>query len=75
MVRDTSDKGSTNQQAKLDKNRPKDFKGAAVINADGSETPITEAMVQGACEKLEEVRPGSASSSSTGTGVDKAKSN
>lgn len=31
-----------------------DFHGAAIIDANGREIPITEAMVQDACDKLAE---------------------
>jgi hypothetical protein len=31
-----------------------DFHGAALIDADGNEIPITEDMVQGACTNLDE---------------------
>ncbi|HBD13085.1 MAG TPA: hypothetical protein DCZ13_13110 [Porticoccaceae bacterium] len=30
-----------------------DYRGAAVINEDGSETPITEDMVRDACDEIE----------------------
>ncbi len=33
-----------------------DFHGAAIINSDGQEVPITEEMVKQACEELEENR-------------------
>ena len=32
---------------------PLDFDGATVINADGSETPITDEMIEKACDALE----------------------
>ncbi len=32
---------------------PLDFDGASVINADGSETPITDEMIEKACDELE----------------------
>jgi len=31
-----------------------DFHGAAIIDKNGQETPITEAMVQKACKKLQD---------------------
>ena len=34
-------------------NRQTDFHGAAVIDEQGRETPITEAMIQRACQNLE----------------------
>ncbi|MDX1802722.1 MAG: hypothetical protein R3292_01490 [Alcanivorax sp.] len=34
--------------------RPADFHGAAVIDEQGREIPITEAMIQHACERLEQ---------------------
>ncbi len=34
-----------------------DFHGAAILNEDGTETPITEDMVQDACEKLDSEKP------------------
>ena len=33
---------------------PLDFDGAAIINPDGSETPITDEMIEKACDDLEE---------------------
>ncbi len=35
-----------------------DFHGAAILNRDGSETPITEQMVQDACKQLDTKKPG-----------------
>jgi len=32
---------------------PLDFDGAAIINPDGSETPITDEMIEKACDDLE----------------------
>lgn len=32
---------------------PMDFDSASVINADGSETPITDEMIEKACDELE----------------------
>ncbi len=32
---------------------PLDFHGAAIINPDGSETPITDEMINKACDELE----------------------
>ena len=32
---------------------PLDFDGAAIINPDGSETPITDEMIEKACDELE----------------------
>jgi|AZIJ01.1.fsa_nt_gi hypothetical protein len=32
---------------------PLDFEGAALINPDGSETPITDEMIEKACNDLE----------------------
>ena len=32
---------------------PLDFEGAAIINPDGSETPITDEMIEKACDDLE----------------------
>ncbi len=32
---------------------PLDFDGAAIINPDGSETPITNEMIEKACDDLE----------------------
>ena len=32
---------------------PLDFDGATVINPDGSETPITDEMIERACDALE----------------------
>ncbi len=32
---------------------PVDFHGAAIVNPDGSETPITEAMIKRACDEIE----------------------
>lgn len=32
---------------------PLDFEGAAIINPDGSETPITDEMIKKACDDLE----------------------
>ena len=36
---------------------PLDFDGAAIINADGSETPITEEMIRTACEDIASAAP------------------
>ncbi len=33
---------------------PLDFEGAAIINPDGSETPITDEMVEKACNDIDE---------------------
>ncbi len=49
------------EQQNKDKKTEKDFHGAAVIDQQGREIPITEAMVKKACEKLEEEQPRSAS--------------
>ncbi len=35
---------------------PVDFHGAAIIDSEGHEVPITEEMVKKACDKLEENR-------------------
>ena len=32
---------------------PLDFEGAAIINPDGSETPISDEMIEKACDDLE----------------------
>lgn len=45
--------GDQNSKRKGDSNAEPDFKGAAIINEDGSETPITEDMIQTACEQLD----------------------
>ncbi|MBQ0719038.1 MAG: hypothetical protein KBT88_11755 [Gammaproteobacteria bacterium] len=44
-----------NKEAPMKKSEvgPLDFDGAAIINADGSETPITEEMIEKACNDLE----------------------
>ena len=39
------------------KSTESDFHGAAILNEDGTETPITEDMVQDACEKLNDEKP------------------
>jgi len=35
---------------------PADYHGAAIIDSEGHEVPITEEMVKQACEELEETR-------------------
>lgn len=42
-----------NVQSDTSSNRDKDFNGAALIDAQGREIPITEDMVQQACAHLE----------------------
>lgn len=52
--RDIKDKSkkSMNQPEETKPHLP-DFHGAAVIDEDGKEIPITEEMVQDACQKLD----------------------
>tara|TARA_R110000787_G_scaffold38998_9_gene97874 strand:+ start:50 stop:274 length:225 start_codon:yes stop_codon:yes gene_type:complete len=45
--------GGRNSKRQDTSNAEPDFKGAAIINEDGSETPITEDMIQTACEQLD----------------------
>lgn len=49
MGRETSSENSKTKVA--------DFHGAAILNEDGTETPITEDMIQDACEKLNSEKP------------------
>jgi hypothetical protein len=49
MGRETSSENSKTKEA--------DFHGAAILNEDGTETPITEDMVRDACEKLDSEKP------------------
>lgn len=48
MNKDSSKTGNTSDPKAGEIN----FNGAAILNADGSETPITEAMVRAACREL-----------------------
>lgn len=43
---------SSTEKASNTKTPDVDFRGAAILNEDGSETPITEEMVQDVCRKL-----------------------
>ncbi|MEZ5524397.1 MAG: hypothetical protein R3E62_05440 [Pseudomonadales bacterium] len=43
-------------EQKMQENSTTDFHGAAIIDSNGHEVPITEEMVQKACEELEENR-------------------
>lgn len=45
---------NTEQNDKTPKEKNPDFHGAALIDDDGNETPITEGMVQKACSGLDE---------------------
>lgn len=48
---------STDKQQQHDETEdPVDFHGAAIIDGEGHEIPITEEMVKEACDKLEEKR-------------------
>jgi len=55
-----SGKMTASSTEKHDKNNqeeaPADFHGAAIIDKDGHEIPITEEMVKDACEDLEDHR-------------------
>jgi len=44
-----------NKEPQKDKREvgPMDFDGAAIINPDGSETPITDEMIKKACDDIE----------------------
>ena len=44
---------SKDTQKKKDEVGPLEFEGAAIINPDGSETPITDEMIEKACDDLE----------------------
>lgn len=44
-----------NKKSQQEQKEKGDFRGAAIINQDGSETPITEEMVREACDNLEPV--------------------
>ena len=48
-----SNENDTNSE---NKDTPADFHGAAVIDKNGQEVPITEEMVQKACSKLEDAK-------------------
>lgn len=50
MDKDTTDKSDSNP---LQPN----FNGAAIIDDDGNEIPITEEMIKSACDELEDVKP------------------
>lgn len=52
MTASTKEKHDSTSQEK----NTSDFYGAAIINSEGQEVPITEEMVKQACEKLEESR-------------------
>ena len=50
MDKDTTDK--------RDSNPPQpNFNGAAIIDDDGNEIPITEEMIKSVCDELEDVKP------------------
>lgn len=48
MAKDSSSAEKTSNEKTADI----DFHGAAILNEDGSETPITEEMVRDACREL-----------------------
>lgn len=43
----------TDRQQPEPNDAPPDLNGAAIVNEDGSETPITEQMIQEACQELD----------------------
>jgi len=52
MTASSTEKHDKNNQEEA----PADFHGAAIIDKDGHEIPITEEMVKDACEDLEDHR-------------------
>ncbi|RLA47417.1 MAG: hypothetical protein DRR06_02645 [Gammaproteobacteria bacterium] len=46
-------------------NETLDFHEAAILNEDGSETPITEDMIQDACKRLNQASPDTKESDSS----------